>query len=47
VPGRDNEKVKNALRRVIKRIMIMKRVSIIRQVNDVIEKVCHEPDESI
>ena len=32
--------MRKALQRVVKRIMIIKRLTIIRQVNDVIEKVC-------
>lgn len=36
----ENDKVRKALQRTVKRIMIMKRLQIIRQVNTVIENVC-------
>jgi hypothetical protein len=37
--------VKKALSRVVKRIMVIKRLSIIRQVNEVIEAVCQMKKE--
>jgi hypothetical protein len=45
-PSSIQEKMRSALQRVVKRIMIIKRLSIIRQVNQVIEKVSTRVDES-
>ncbi len=37
--------MKSALNRVVKRIMVIKRVTIIRQVNEVIRSVCNVTDD--
>ncbi len=37
--------MKSALNRVVKRIMVIKRVTIIRQVNEVIRSVCNVRDD--
>ena len=37
--------MKRALQRVVKRIMIIKRVTVLRQINEVIQKVCQIPKD--
>jgi hypothetical protein len=43
---RDQSQVKRALRQVVKRIMIIKRLNILKQVNEVIEQICTMPTNS-